>query len=225
MILPKTKCVNRLNYIMSECANKSVLHLGCSGSPTTIARFKSDCLLHKNLLKVTKELYGIDIDKSSIEYLRNQGIEKLFIANVEHLEEIKFDKSFEIVLAGELIEHLDNVGLMLREVKKFLKSDGVLLISVPNAFAIKHILRAIVRKDVSMPDHNYYFSYKTLRSLLKKYGFVIMSSATFYISERDGYVKQRFVSKLANKIFKNLPFFNYLADGIIVKAKVEKSND
>jgi len=210
---------------MSECANKSVLHLGCSGSPTTIARFKSDCLLHKNLLKVTKELYGIDIDKSSIEYLRNQGIEKLFIANVERLEDIIFDKSFEVVLVGELMEHLDNVGLMLREVKKFLKPDGVLLISVPNAFAIKHILRAIVRKDVSMPDHNYYFSYKTLRSLLKKYDFVIMSSATFYISEGDGYVKQRLLSKIANKIFKSLPFFNYLADGIIVKAKMEKYND
>jgi 2-polyprenyl-3-methyl-5-hydroxy-6-metoxy-1,4-benzoquinol methylase len=210
---------------MNECKDKSVLHLGCSGSPTTIARFKSGCLLHKNLLKVTKELYGIDVDKNSIEYLRNQGIEKLFIANVEHLEELKFDKAFEVVLAGELMEHLDNVGLMLGGIKKFLKPDGVILISVPNAFAIKPVLRAIVRKDVSMPDHNYYFSYKTLRSLLKKYDFVIISSATFYISEGDGYMKQRLVSKLANKIFKSLPIFNYLADGIIVKAKVEKSND
>jgi 2-polyprenyl-3-methyl-5-hydroxy-6-metoxy-1,4-benzoquinol methylase len=221
MILPKTKLVKRIDYITSLCKDKSILHVGCADSPNTIWKFETDCLLHKHLMKVSKELFGIDIDKKGVEDLKKLGIKNVYQGNVEELKNINYDKKFSIVVAGEIIEHLINPGLFLNSIKRFLKKEGSLIITTQNAFSIKRALRLLWRNEVTSTAHTFYFSYLTLKKLLEKCGYAIGEIRMFNASEGDLYVKQRLISKIVNKLLDSFSIFNYWADGLIVQAKIK----
>lgn len=77
---------------------------------------------------------GIDHDKEAINYAKkrfgNQAIFKLGIAT-----NLKFsDDSFDTIVSFELIEHLKNPVLFLKEVKRVLKTSGRLILSTPNGY-------------------------------------------------------------------------------------------
>ena len=68
--LSNIKFVNRLEYICSLCQNKSVLHLGATDSPCTQKSIESDTFLHLNLMKISKEVIGIDLSIDMINWLQ-----------------------------------------------------------------------------------------------------------------------------------------------------------
>jgi len=49
---------------------------------------------------------------------------------------------FDAVFAGEILEHLSNPGEMLDEVKRVLKPDGRLIVTVPNSY---HLITQVLR--------------------------------------------------------------------------------
>ncbi len=140
------------------------------------------------------------------------------VGNVEKLEDIEWDKKFDIVFAGELIEHLNNPGLFLRGVKSCLKEHGELIITTPNAFAIRRIPRLLWRNEVQHPDHTFCFSYSTLATLFTRAKFQIVDFVVYYEGEDLSLNKKR-VSKLVNLFLRKMEIFNWYADGFILKAK------
>ncbi|MBV9215697.1 MAG: methyltransferase domain-containing protein, partial [Acidobacteria bacterium] len=81
---------------------------------------------------------------------------------------------FDVIVAGEVIEHLNNPGLFLTGVKKLMSPDTKLLITTVNAYCgfrgIYYALRG--RRGVAEPihpDHISYYSYSTLRHLLDRH--------------------------------------------------------
>jgi 2-polyprenyl-3-methyl-5-hydroxy-6-metoxy-1,4-benzoquinol methylase len=79
------------------------------------------------------ELYGIDIFIPSVE-----DSEKLHINFLEgdlskdsfSLDELK--NSFDIIVAGEIIEHVENTDLFLINLLKLKSKEGILIITTPN---------------------------------------------------------------------------------------------
>lgn len=69
------------------------------------------------------ESYDIDLDK-----LRQQG-ETLVECNVECMP--FEDKHFDAVVASHILEHVENMGAALKEIRRVLKEDGWLLIFIP----------------------------------------------------------------------------------------------
>ena len=66
--------------------------------------------LHERIVEhVRGEVIGIDINKKEIEKMREEG----FNVHVENAEKINLDKNFNVVVAGEVIEHLSNPGISL----------------------------------------------------------------------------------------------------------------
>lgn len=219
MRLPRTRCVERLTYIVKECKGKSVLHLGCTYSPETKERFESGHLLHLHIQKVAKELYGIDLDADSITYLKEKGIPNLYVGDVEHLQDLNLYKTFDMVVAGEIIDHLSNPGLFLKGITPLLAPDGILIITVENPFAIKRIPQLIWRNEATPSDHTIYFTYSTLSVLLSRAGFVIEEFCVYYYGKE--HPTQRTIPKIARHLLKRLPLFHYLADGLVLEAKYD----
>ena len=127
----------RIDYILKSSKEKSVLHVGCTNSPYTQRSIDDGSLLHTKLANVASKLYGIDLDEEGINIMQNAGIKNLAAANVEDLvDKNPFDRiDFDIIIAGEIIEHLSNPGQFLDSIKPILLNPGSrLLITTVNAF-------------------------------------------------------------------------------------------
>ena len=126
--------VQRVEYLREMCKGKSVLHLGCTNWPYTDTSLKEGTLLHHQLAENATELYGFDADQEGIDVLTSRGVKNLYKADLERLDELDLDKTFDVIIAGEMIEHLSNPGLFLRGIKRFMRADSTLVITTINAY-------------------------------------------------------------------------------------------
>ena len=83
-----------------------------------------------------KKVIGIDIDKETIEhaslkYLRDN---LKFVSGSMTNIPLDGEKIFDIIVCFEAIEHIKEQEQLIKEVKRLLKKDGILIISTPNAY-------------------------------------------------------------------------------------------
>ncbi len=175
--LPKVQVVNgRRDVIIKRCGGKKVLHLGCVDAGLLSERFPSGGLMHQQLAAVAGELWGVDVDTEGISFLRGRGFKNLIVGDICELDRIDVlqEKNFDVIVASEVIEHLQNPGLFLNAVKAFMCSGKTeLIVTVPNAFRIDTLLWLLRGVEYIHPDHNYWFSYHTATNLLRKSGLAI----------------------------------------------------
>lgn len=170
--------VQRLDVINELCAGRKVLHLGCTNFPYTRNSIDDDMLLHHTLEKAASELYGFDYDQAGIDILTEHGSTNLYRADLEKLEDVVLDETFDVILAGEMIEHLNNPGLFLNGIKRFMNPKTILLITTVNAYCgMRFFIYGLRGKggvnEPVHPDHIAYYSYATLNVLIKRHGMSI----------------------------------------------------
>jgi SAM-dependent methyltransferase len=119
------------------------------------------------------EVVGVDVDRDALEHAASLGIETRW-ADVD--EPLPFDdETFDVVVAGELLEHIrDPVGLV-SEARRTLRADGTFVGSVPNAFRLKNRLRFLVGlQPDNDPTHLHLFSPQDMRAVLHEFDDVHM---------------------------------------------------
>lgn len=209
------RIVRREQWIIERCKGKVVLHLGCTDSPMTAEKLEDGRLLHQKLLKVSKRVFGVDIDQPSLSLLAEAKIRDLHVHNIEHLDTLPIEAIFDIVLAGEVVEHLDNVGRFFDSCKNVLSEHTAFIVTVPNAFSAKRFLIAcLARKEHVHPDHTAYFSPLTLSCIARRHGLKIVGLHG-YIWENPT-MRNRVANALAKAL---LVLFGstLLADGLIAE--------
>ncbi|MFN6963426.1 MAG: class I SAM-dependent methyltransferase [Pyrinomonadaceae bacterium] len=169
------KTVQRVEFIKQICTGKKVLHLGCTNHPYTREAVENDMLLHFELGKVASELYGFDYDQAGIDALAAYGVDNLFVADLERLDEVDLAETFDVIVAGEMIEHLNNPGLFLTGIRRFMSESTRLVITTINAYCgMRFLLYGLRGKggtaEFVHPDHVAYYSYSTLKLLLERHG-------------------------------------------------------
>lgn len=211
--------VQRVEYILKRCKDRKVLHLGCTNWPYTQASLEDGTLLHKALAEHTSRLYGIDADEHGLEVLRGEGFRDLYLGDLESLDDCDLHETFDVVVAGEIIEHLNNPGLFLSGVKRFLTTDSTLLITTINAYcAMRYFLYAVRGKrganEPVHPDHVAYYSYSTLRLLLARHGFED-PRILFYDLGDEHRSYSRWIVNAVNDV--SIRLFPQFSDGLIAE--------
>jgi methionine biosynthesis protein MetW len=127
------------------------------------------------------------------------------------------DSFFDVVIAGEIIEHVYDTDYFLFEIYRILKTGGKLLISTPNiaSFGRRIFLlfgiNPIIEISPNEPDssgHIRYFTFKTLRNLLKKNKFKIISSRSDCINfTGNGKIKSVLLAKLFPKLGASIIYY------------------
>lgn len=75
------------------------------------------------------DVVGLDLSESAIEYCASKGFNNVQQGDVL---DIPFeDESFDLVLATDIIEHVDDDEKAMSELKRILRPGGILLITVP----------------------------------------------------------------------------------------------
>lgn len=179
--IPKVPLLDRETFLLEQCRGKAVLHLGCADSPYTRERVESKTLLHVKLAQEAKCIVGIDLDRGAVSHLQDLGVSTVKVGNAERLEEFDHQSTYEVIVAGEILEHLPNPGRCLLQAKKLLSANGVIAISVPNAFSAKSMLRVALGIELVHPEHVCYYSPATLHRLAAMHG-LECQIAGFYAS-------------------------------------------
>lgn len=104
--------------------DKCVLDLGCgTGYGSSIIK----------QIGGAKEVDAIDISPESIEYAKEvYGAGVNFRVDDLHCIETVNNNSIDLVVCFEVLEHTDKQELMIRQIKRVLKRNGLLIISTPN---------------------------------------------------------------------------------------------
>jgi SAM-dependent methyltransferase len=111
---------------------------------------------------------GIELNARAAEMARAKGFDTR-AGNVESAMPFP-DGSFDLVFAGEIIEHVTDPDAMLREIHRVLSPSGNLLLTTPNLLAWFN--RALVLAGVTplFVEHSYRATYGPAYSLLHRVG-------------------------------------------------------
>lgn len=163
----------RFEFMRPLVEGKRVLEIGPAELVGTVNRHKLERWIHGLLSEVTSKLIGIECNPEQVAALTELGydIREGDAENFEVKEEI------DVVVAGELIEHLSNPGKFLDCAYRQLEPGGRLVLTTPNRFAIEKITK-ILRTGVIPPyvkpiaKHVLFFDSDAMSSLLERHGYV-----------------------------------------------------
>ncbi len=130
---------------------------------------------HAMLMALTNNVYGIDLD---FDVSKLEHSERYFKANAEQFD---LPLKFDVIFAGDIIEHLSNQGSFLASCSRNLKQGGVLILTTPNCFNLFNIAEKITKTEpTTNSDHTCYYNSKTLKKLLQKNGWEVTSIDFLY---------------------------------------------
>ena len=126
---------DRMSLIGKYVSTGDVLDLGCVDARPSREDSKSRLdrkpdVLFRCITNVNPGTLGIDIDEEGVRVLQELGY-NVQCADVETMD---LGRQFDAIVAGEIIEHLENPGVFLRNLKLHLKPGGTLIVSTPNPF-------------------------------------------------------------------------------------------
>ena len=171
--------MNRTSYLFERARGRRVIDLGFVGGDQASAEHERDALLHAQLRKAARELVGIDFDGDGVRKARELGFEawQADCEDAESLTSLHLEPA-ELVVAGELIEHLERPGLFLEAVKVLVAPGGRLVITTPNALALaSSSLLATLGREVQNANHVGWQSPRTVERLLSRHGWSVEGSA------------------------------------------------
>jgi hypothetical protein len=167
--------VDRIGYIARACTGYRVLDLGAMDETAWQAKRGHGTWLHEEISRVALRVDGFD-NSSMIpeEGLRTGPSSMIRRGDVTDPQSLVTGLALppEVVVAGELIEHLENP---LRFLQRFRAIDALagktLILSTPNATALHNTLIGVARRESTHHDHLCILSYKTLTTLCSRAGF------------------------------------------------------
>lgn len=142
--------LTRYNLASEYVKGKIVVEMGCGMGYGTYAMSQNGA----------KKVYGIDIDKSAIEFaIKNYNHSSITYLNESATKSSITANYADVVIAFEVIEHLQNPRELINEVLRILKPGGTFILSTPN--------RSTSLKD--NPFHIKEFKFTELNSFLNDF--------------------------------------------------------
>ncbi len=222
--VPRARVVERIPEIVRRSRDKTVLSIGMGGfidDPSQTDKWIRRGLeqtVHPRVAKVAGDLTGLDINPAAIEAMKSIVPGNYYIGDITDAAIVEeLNKTFDLVLFTEVIEHLDSFRDALSNIRKLLAPHGELLITTVNAFAFERIAKMLFRYESVHDEHTAYFSYLTMKRLLAMNGFEV-AELSFHNRIRDpsggvfewfGYYAMRVFSKI----------FPQYSEGIFVVAR------
>lgn len=166
-VVPKSQTVDRTAYLVKHATDKTILHIGCTGA------------LDVALTKAAKKCYGMDkqkLDRPDFAQCDLDG----------GLETMPLFEGIELVICGEVLEHLSNPGRFLDALSKTYPVP--VIFTVPNAHCAGGAEWLVKRgRENVNNDHVCYYSYTTFNTLLNRHSYSIARHFWYggqpYISE------------------------------------------
>jgi len=182
-----------IESLIQDTRPRTVLDFGC-GTGTQLTRPLAEACPEVSFL-------GIDADPSTVRWARNQPA----LANLGFAtpDEIAIEQRFDMIIASEVLEHVESPDRLLCQFRNWLADGGHLVVTVPNGYGpfesmaliealftlagvlpalrwFKHVFLGQSRLDHSQAatlassPHINFFSLDAMRTLISNTGYMIL---------------------------------------------------
>lgn len=184
--LPRRGPLDRLEALVDAARGKRVVHVGFVDELFERKRAEG-VWAHGRLAEVASSLVGLDSSEAGVARARELGYEAHSVdaQSAEAVAALGLEPA-EVVIAGEILEHLDAPGPFLRALRELVGPDGLLVLTTPNAYRLVNFLAPLSGSELVHPDHTVWHSPHTLRTLLERSGWRVEEIAYYRTPRRRG---------------------------------------
>ena len=136
-------------------------------------------------------IHGIDTNNSEIELSREFAKKSGKAYTYEHADLYTYvpERTFDLIIASEIIEHVPDDTKALQALFRLLKKKGILVLTVPNKWQPRNRIRKILGMPsvVMDPTHVVEYSFDGIQKLCQDNGFYVesrVSSVLYFPCER-----------------------------------------
>ncbi len=149
----KTASPDYMTWLLQQVSNKSCLDIGAIEHDLSFT--ERPTWKHKLVSDASSRTVGIDILEDYVEILRQRGYDiRLFDATSDEF----IGETFDVVIIGDVIEHVDNPVKLIRFSLRHLNQGGMIIAKTPNPFFYDHIKKYLKNRAFINADHMAWFS-------------------------------------------------------------------
>src|SRR5262245_10505242 len=114
---------DRIAFLEERCRDRRVLDIGCVAHD--VARMDSPTWLHGRLARVASSCLGVDVLEAGVREMKARGYDVLAHDVLgSGAGPIAQFAPFDVIVAGELIEHVEHVGALFELARATLSASG-----------------------------------------------------------------------------------------------------
>ena len=121
---------DRIAELERRCQGRSVLDIGAVAHDSL--RMDSPTWLHGRLAAAAASCLAVDILPDGVEAMRARGFDAVVHDLSNGVGPLAARGPFEVIVAGEIIEHVPDQGMLFRTAQELLAEDGELVITTPS---------------------------------------------------------------------------------------------
>ncbi len=161
---------HRMSYILDQLDNRNITNLkildvGCGGG-----------IICEPLARLGAKVTGIDFAPNNIMAAKIHSKKNKLKINYlnQDIEKSKLDEKFDIILMFEVLEHLDNWKKTIKNIKKNLNKNGLIIISTINRNLLSKIFAINIAENIlnwipkGTHDYNKLIKPEELKKILLK---------------------------------------------------------
>ncbi len=154
--------------------NLKILDIGCA-----------DGTFGGKLVKQSAVVCGVDISPLAVGIAKKK-LKDAFVTDLNNQKLPFKTKTFDLIIASEVIEHLYNPNNLLVESKRVLRDNGRLILTTPNFLYWGNRIKFLFgnfkyeKSGVFDESHIHFYTYKSLKSNLEQAGFKVIKENHVY---------------------------------------------
>lgn len=169
--LPNGRPVNREGFLLDAAHGRSVIHVGFTDHPLLDERIQTGTWLHSQLVEAASSLIGLDVDAEGVAWATERGYTAHAVdaADAKAVAALGLKRA-DLVVAAEVLEHVDAPGPFLKAMRQL---GDTLIVTTPNGLRALSFLAPLSGHEVIHHDHVHVQTPTTLRALLERSGWEV----------------------------------------------------
>src|SRR5262245_26733493 len=146
---------------------RRIVHVGFVDEHRLEAKVGQGTWLHARLAESASSLVGLDLEEEGVRWAVEHGFEAYAVdaQSAEGVAALGLEPA-DVVIAGEVVEHLDAPGPFFASLRQLVREDGLLVVTTPNAYRLLNFVAPVGGVELVHPDHTAWHSPHTLATLL-----------------------------------------------------------
>lgn len=129
---------------------------------------------------IAKEAVGVELYEDVKNKQNYKPLDNFIFANIEETDFPEYEGYFDLILLPDVVEHIAEPKKVLAKVKKYLRNDGEILVSMPNIRHYSAINKIVFKGDFRYEEsgifdytHARFYCKRNIKELLENSGFKV----------------------------------------------------